>query len=107
MNLRMVKINEDRFGLIYQIDDFNDIQGSRPAAMIGFILIDSKGEVLARKKWDGEFRGHMQPVLYQGDIIWLIGSLHDRYYFSEEYDYNIVERIHMGELVELGLMGLY
>ena len=68
--------------------------------MIEFILIDSKGEVLARKKWDGEFEGHMQPVLYQEDIIWLIGSLHDRYYFSEEYDYNILERIHLGELVE-------
>lgn len=100
MNLRMVKVNEDLFGLIYQIDDFNDIQGSKPSTMMGFILIDSKGKVLVKKEWDGEFRGHMQPVLYKGDIIWLIGSLHDRYYVTEEYDYNIVKRIHIGEFID-------
>lgn len=100
MNLRMVKINEDRFGLIYQIDDFNDINGSKPATNIGFILIDSKGNVLTKQEWDGEFRGHMQPVVYQGDIIWLVGSLHDRYFLNEEYDYNIVERIHIEDIVE-------
>ena len=101
VNLRMLKINEDRFGLIYQIDDFNDIQDSGPSSKIGFILIDSMGEVLARKELEGIFESDMQPVLYQGDIIWIRENTNRGYgYSSKEADYNIVERIHMGELIK-------
>lgn len=61
--LRMVKINDNRFGLLYQ--KYKGETGS-----IGFMLIDSEGNVLKKKEWKGTFMGSIQPVIYQDDIVW-------------------------------------
>jgi hypothetical protein len=64
INLRMVKIDDNQFALLYQKYK-SDLKST------GLILIDSNGNVLKKKEWNGIFAGNVQPILYQGDIVWV------------------------------------
>lgn len=63
-NLRVVKINDNEFGLIYEINKGDN-------SFLGFMLIDSNGTILKEMEWKGKFSGDVQPAVYQGDIVWL------------------------------------
>lgn len=77
-NLRMVKISEDKFALIYQINDKDNHK-------TGLILINSSGTVLEKKEYDFFFSCHTQPIYYNGSILWIDHSQNeDDYYWYEE-----------------------
>ncbi len=67
-NLRFVKINNDNYALIYQIN-YED------RASIGLIIIDSDGNIITRKELEGSFAGRVNPIYYQGALVWLESSL--------------------------------
>ncbi len=74
-NLRMVKITEDKFALIYQID-----KGKSDST--GLIIIDSNGKVLEKKEYDIFFSCYTQPIYYDNSILWI-----DSTYSSWDYWY--------------------
>jgi len=72
-NLRMVKITDDKFALIYQINNSSTYK-------TGLILINSSGTVLAKKEYDTFFSCYTQPLYDNGSILWI-----DNPQYSEEY----------------------
>lgn len=81
-NLRMVKISEDEFALVYQIrkgDTYNT----------GLILIDSNGTVLKKKEYDTFYSCYTQPLYYNGSILWIDSTKYSsNYYWDEDTKYN-------------------
>jgi hypothetical protein len=78
-NLRFIKMNENEFALIYQID-------RKETSSIGFLLIDSNGDILQAEEFVGYFSGNVQPVVYQDVLLWIENSLADDPY-SDYYVY--------------------
>ena len=71
----MVKLSDDKFALIYQIN--ND--GSYKT---GLILINSSGTLLEKKEYDCFFSCYTQPLYVNGSILWI-----DSPQYSEDYDW--------------------
>ncbi|MBQ9119945.1 MAG: hypothetical protein IJY09_07855, partial [Lachnospiraceae bacterium] len=69
-DLRMVKLDEDRFVLIYSVDDIKESTSS-PKKLTAYQVIDSNGKVLEYGEFDGYFSAKMQPVVYDGKIVWV------------------------------------
>lgn len=63
-NLRMIKIHEDKFALIYQIESETTIN-------TGIIIIDSNGRILSQNIYELYFSSHVQPIYYDDSIIWI------------------------------------
>ena len=76
MNLRLVKINDNKFAVIYQEYE-NDTRN------LVIILLDSNGKVLNTKKWKGSFAGNIQPIVYQGEILWIATKPEYNPYFGQ------------------------
>jgi hypothetical protein len=86
LNLRMVKINDNKFALIY-------FKYNNENKYTGLILIDSNGKVLKNKEWKGTFDGTVQPIIYEHDIIWIerkAGYIKNNDYPELEYRNNFI-----------------
>ena len=77
-NLRMVKISDDKFALIYQINN-------RESYKTGLILIDSSGTVLGKKEYDAFFSCYTQPIYDNGSILWIDNPKYsdENYWYDE------------------------
>lgn len=69
-NLRMVKISDNEFALIYQLVN-------KDKKSTGFILIDSEGKVIKRKKYDIFFSCYTQPIYYNNSIVWIDSNCYE------------------------------
>lgn len=76
-NLRMVKLSDDKFALIYQIRNVLEYK-------TGLILINSTGEVLQRQIYDSNFTCYTQPLYVDGSILWIDSPEHKDYLLYEE-----------------------
>lgn len=63
-NLRMVKISDNEFALIYQL-----VNKDKKSTVL--ILIDSKGTVIKTKNYDVFFSCYTQPIYYNNSIVWI------------------------------------
>ncbi|MGB4659438.1 MAG: Ig-like domain-containing protein [Mobilitalea sp.] len=63
-NLRMVKISENEFALVYRI-----VHKEEKAT--GLIIIDSSGNVLKKKEYQFFFSFYTQPIYYDNAIVWI------------------------------------
>lgn len=79
-NLRMVKIHDDKFALIYQINNEKTYN-------TGLIVIDSNGKVLSQKVFDFYFSSCVQPIYYNESLIWIDSDAE----YSEEYYWDDIE----------------
>lgn len=80
-NLRMLKISDDEFALIYQIKRKKEDLFTYST---GLILIDSNGKVLKKKELDMFYSCYVQPLYYNGSILLLDSIDYNDKYF--EYD---------------------
>ncbi len=76
-NLRMVKLSDDKFALIYQIRNVLEYK-------TGLILINSTGEVLQRQIYNSNFTCYTQPLYVDGSILWIDSPEHKDYLYYEE-----------------------
>lgn len=76
-NLRMIKISEDKFALVYEIrEDKNFLNEdgfelTRTEFSTGLILIDSNGKVLKKQVYDFFYTCYVQPIYFNGSLIWV------------------------------------
>jgi uncharacterized protein YjdB len=63
-SLRMLKISEDKFALIYPIRK-GDIRST------ALVLMDSNGTILQKKEYNIFYTGYTQPLYYNGSILWI------------------------------------
>lgn len=74
-NLRLVKISDDKFALIYQITDNESYK-------TGLILINSSGTLLEKKEYNSFFSCYTQPLYDNGSILWIDNSQYSNQYYS-------------------------
>lgn len=63
-NLRMVKITDNEFALLYQIQEDETYR-------TGLLLIDSNGTVLKKKEYDSFYSCYVKPLYHNGTILWI------------------------------------
>lgn len=81
--LRLLKISEDQFVLLYNVYDKKTMQNTTV-----FRLLDSNGKVLKEKEYDICFSGYVQPILYQNGVLWMDLSSqewNDVIHYPEDY----------------------
>ena len=85
-NLRMVKLSDDKFALIYQINN-------NESPKTGLILINSSGTILEKKEYDTFFSCYTQPLYVNGSILWIDNNpSSDEYYWYDETSSETVEQ---------------
>lgn len=85
---RLMKINDDRFILMYNIvedtnrhDLFNNT-GRKESRTLECVVLDGAGNVIKRVSYpDIFFADSSNPILYNGDIVWVSPTEKDNYYF--------------------------
>lgn len=83
-NLRMVKISDNEFALLYKIVKKDT------ANRTGLIIIDSYGTVLKKKEYDTPYSCYVQPIYYEDSIVWIdsLSNWDDEYYWYDSDDMN-------------------
>ena len=69
-NLRMVKISDNEFALIYQLVN-------KDKKSTSLIVIDSKGTIIKTKNYDVFFSCYTQPIYYNNSIVWIDSSCYE------------------------------
>lgn len=97
-NLRMLKISEDEFALIYQIQRKKEDLFTYST---GLILLDSNGNVLKKKEFDMYYSSYVQPLYYNGSILLLdTVDYSDPYY---EYDEDTIFTVEPSQFIRIYL----
>ncbi len=76
-NLRMVKISEDKFALLYWID-------KPDSDSTGLIIIDSNGNVIERREYDVFFSSNTQPIYYDNSILWIDCDSREDFWYEKD-----------------------
>lgn len=81
-NLRMTKISEDKFALVYQIRKGEDY-------LTGLLVINSNGIVLKKQEYNMYYSASVEPIYQNGYLLWIenLAPYDDYYWFDEEFYY--------------------
>lgn len=102
-NLRMVKISDNEFALIYQIVKNEPKNTDSKSYSTGLIIIDSNGIVVKKKEYDLFYSCNTQPMYYDNSIVWIDSKNYSSGYYWYEDDEANQDKIEQSQFTRIYL----